>query len=227
MDQLFALSVVVPLLAAAAILAVRPLLGTNRRVLDLVAVLVSAAVAVMLLFLLVRTKGGDSVYWFGGFRPVHGVAIGIDFEAGLAQRRTGVRWRGADDRLAGVLLAVLRTGRCLLSRPDAHVPGGHDGVLPHRRHLRHVRLVRADGCVRVRADRLPARRTRPDPGGAELRHHQQRGCLPVADRDRDDLRPQRRAQHGPDRPVRQQPSGAAVQPPTPRTPAASSSSPSS
>ena len=82
MDQLFALSVVVPLLAAAAILAVRPLLGTNRRVLDLVAVLVSAAVAVMLLFLLVRTKGGDSVYWFGGFSPVHGVAIGIDFEAG-------------------------------------------------------------------------------------------------------------------------------------------------
>jgi multicomponent Na+:H+ antiporter subunit D len=82
MDQLFALSVVVPLLAAAAILAARPLLGKNRRVLDLVAVLASAAVAVMLLFLLFRTKGGDSVYWFGGFRPVRGVAIGIDFEAG-------------------------------------------------------------------------------------------------------------------------------------------------
>jgi multicomponent Na+:H+ antiporter subunit D len=81
MDQLFALCVAVPLLAAAGILAARPLLGENRRVLDLVAVFVSAAVAVMLLFLLFRTKGGDSVYWFAGFRPVRGVAIGIDFEA--------------------------------------------------------------------------------------------------------------------------------------------------
>jgi multicomponent Na+:H+ antiporter subunit D len=82
MDQLFALSVAVPLLAAAAILAARPLLGKFRRVLDLVAVLTSAAVAIMLLFILYRTKGGDSVYWFAGFRPVRGVAIGIDFEAG-------------------------------------------------------------------------------------------------------------------------------------------------
>jgi multicomponent Na+:H+ antiporter subunit D len=82
MDQLFALSVTVPLLAAAAILAARPVLGKYRRVLDLVAVLTSAAVAVMLLFILLRTSGGDSVYWFGGFRPVRGVAIGIDFEAG-------------------------------------------------------------------------------------------------------------------------------------------------
>jgi multicomponent Na+:H+ antiporter subunit D len=82
MDQLFALAVAVPLLAAAAILAARPLLGKSRRVLDLVAVLTSAAVVVMLLFLLFRTKGGDSVYWFAGFRPVRGVAIGIDFEAG-------------------------------------------------------------------------------------------------------------------------------------------------
>ncbi len=82
MDQLFALCVAVPLLAAAAILAARPMLGKNRRVLDLVAVLVSAAVAVILLFLVFRTKNGDSVYWFAGFRPVRGVAIGIDFEAG-------------------------------------------------------------------------------------------------------------------------------------------------
>jgi multicomponent Na+:H+ antiporter subunit D len=82
MDQLFALCVAVPLLAAAAILAARPLFGKNRRALDLVAVLASAAVAVMLLFLLFRTTSGDSVYWFAGFRPVRGVAIGIDFEAG-------------------------------------------------------------------------------------------------------------------------------------------------
>jgi multicomponent Na+:H+ antiporter subunit D len=81
MDQLFALSVVVPLLAAAALLAIRPLSG-HRRVLDLIAVAASASVAVMLLILLVRTVPADSTYWFAGFRPVRGVAIGIDFEAG-------------------------------------------------------------------------------------------------------------------------------------------------
>jgi hypothetical protein len=74
MDQLFALCVAVPLLAAAATLAARPLLGKNRRVLDLVAVLTSAGVAVMPLLLLFRTKGGDSVYWLAGFRPVRGAA---------------------------------------------------------------------------------------------------------------------------------------------------------
>ena len=29
-----------------------------------------------------RTVHGDAVYWFAGFRPHHGVAIGIDFETG-------------------------------------------------------------------------------------------------------------------------------------------------
>src|SRR5579862_382498 len=82
MDQLFALSVVVPLVVAAGVLAARPLLGRHRKVLDLVAVLTSASVAVMLLLLLFRTRGGDSTYWFAGFRPVAGVAIGVDFEAG-------------------------------------------------------------------------------------------------------------------------------------------------
>jgi multicomponent Na+:H+ antiporter subunit D len=82
MDQLFALSVAVPLLAAAAILAARPLLSGHRKVLDLAAVLTSASVAVMLLFIVIRTRGGDSTYWFAGFRPVRGVVIGIDFEAG-------------------------------------------------------------------------------------------------------------------------------------------------
>ena len=82
MDQLYALSVTVPLVAAAVILAARPLFAEHRRVLDLAAVAVSASVAVMLLFLVVRTYGADSTYWFAGFRPVHGIAIGIDFEAG-------------------------------------------------------------------------------------------------------------------------------------------------
>jgi len=82
MDQLYTLSVTVPLAAAAALLAARPLFARHRRVLDLVTVGVSASVAVMLAFLVVRTYGADSTYWFAGFRPVGGVVIGIDFSAG-------------------------------------------------------------------------------------------------------------------------------------------------
>ena len=82
MDHLLALVVAVPLIAAAAITAAGPLLGTRRRILDAAAIAVAASVAVMLAVIMVRTAGGDEVYWFAGFRPVRGVAIGIDFEAG-------------------------------------------------------------------------------------------------------------------------------------------------
>ena len=82
MDQLLALVVVVPLLAAAAISAAGPLFGRRRRVLDAAAIGVAAAVAVLLLIIMFRTAAGDQVYWFGGFRPARGIAIGIDFEAG-------------------------------------------------------------------------------------------------------------------------------------------------
>ena len=82
MDQLLALAVVVPLLAAAAISAAGPLLRARRRLLDAAAIAVAASVAVMLVVIMVRTAGGDQVYWFAGVRPSHGIAIGIDFEAG-------------------------------------------------------------------------------------------------------------------------------------------------
>ena len=82
MDQLYPLVIAVPLLTAAAMLAARPLLEKQRLVRDLVAVAASLSVVVMLAFLAYRTVGGDTVYWFGGFRPVGNVVIGIDFEAG-------------------------------------------------------------------------------------------------------------------------------------------------
>jgi multicomponent Na+:H+ antiporter subunit D len=81
-DQLLALALAVPLLAAAAITAAGPLLGRRRRTLDAAAIAVAAATTVMLAVIMVRTAGGDRVYWFAGFKPVHGVVIGIDFEAG-------------------------------------------------------------------------------------------------------------------------------------------------
>jgi multicomponent Na+:H+ antiporter subunit D len=82
MDQLYPLVIAVPLLTAAAMLAASPLLEKQRLIRDLVAVAASLAVAVMLALLTYRTVGGDTAYWFGGFRPVGNVVIGIDFEAG-------------------------------------------------------------------------------------------------------------------------------------------------
>ncbi len=89
MDQLLVLVVVMPLLVAAAVTACGPLLRSGRRILDVVAILTAACVAVMLGVIMIQTAGGDQVYWFAGFRPARGVSIGIDFEvqplsAGLA-----------------------------------------------------------------------------------------------------------------------------------------------
>ncbi len=82
MDQLFALAVTVPLAVAAAICALRPLFASRRWLLDLAAIATAAGVVVMLAIIMVRASAGDQVYWFAGFRPVRGIAIGIDFEAG-------------------------------------------------------------------------------------------------------------------------------------------------
>jgi len=80
-DQLLALVIAIPLIGAAGVVVLGPLLGSRRRVLDAAAIGVAATVAVLLFVIMLRTYGGDEVYWFAGFRPAHGVVIGIDFEA--------------------------------------------------------------------------------------------------------------------------------------------------
>lgn len=87
MNTVVALTVTVPLLAAALLAAVGGLLG--RVACDAVALVASAATAVLCLVLLVDTGSGLRVAWFGGWHPRGGVAIGIDFAvdafgAGLA-----------------------------------------------------------------------------------------------------------------------------------------------
>jgi multicomponent Na+:H+ antiporter subunit D len=81
-DQLPTLAVIVPLLAAAVLSALNRLLRPRRRILDSAAIIIAAAVAVLLAVLMVRTFHGDEVYWFAGFRPSRGIAIGIDFAVG-------------------------------------------------------------------------------------------------------------------------------------------------
>jgi multicomponent Na+:H+ antiporter subunit D len=82
MDQLLPLTVVVPLIVAAAVSAFNPVFRHRRRPLDAIAILTAASVTAMLIVIMARTAGGDEVYWFAGFRPSHGIAIGIDFAAG-------------------------------------------------------------------------------------------------------------------------------------------------
>jgi multicomponent Na+:H+ antiporter subunit D len=79
--QLLPLPVVIPLLVAAAISAIHPLFRRRRRALDAVAILTSGAVAGILAAVTIASTRRDAFYWFGGFRPSHGVAIGIDFAA--------------------------------------------------------------------------------------------------------------------------------------------------
>jgi multicomponent Na+:H+ antiporter subunit D len=81
-NQLLPLPVVVPLLMAAALAALAPLLRSRRRMLDALAIATSAAVAIMLAVITLQAAHGDIVYWFAGFRPHRDIAIGIDFEAG-------------------------------------------------------------------------------------------------------------------------------------------------
>jgi multicomponent Na+:H+ antiporter subunit D len=76
-QTLVPLTVAVPLLAAAVITAAGRLL--SPRLVDAVAAAVAAGTAVLTAILLVHAWGGSVVYWFGGWRPRDGLAVGIAF----------------------------------------------------------------------------------------------------------------------------------------------------
>jgi multicomponent Na+:H+ antiporter subunit D len=72
-----ALPVVIPLLVAAGIAACSRLL--SRRAADALAFAAAVATTVLAGVLLARASDHRIVYWFAGWRPHHGIAIGIDF----------------------------------------------------------------------------------------------------------------------------------------------------
>ena len=87
MSQLAPLAVALPLLGAALLTLGHSALP--RFPSDLLALLAAVVSAGMTLALLVHVGGGLTVYWFGGWRPREGIALGIDFAvdpigAGLA-----------------------------------------------------------------------------------------------------------------------------------------------
>jgi multicomponent Na+:H+ antiporter subunit D len=76
-NALVPLPVIVPLLAAGALAATNSVLP--RLVVDVASILAALAAAVMCGLLVAHVGGGLTVYWFGGFHPRHGIAVGISF----------------------------------------------------------------------------------------------------------------------------------------------------
>src|SRR5919202_476813 len=88
MTVLPALPVALPLLVAATLAATAGLFS-RRWVADVLALATAVAVTVLCVLLLVRSTGDTIVYWFGGWEPRDGIALGISFtidpiSAGLA-----------------------------------------------------------------------------------------------------------------------------------------------
>jgi multicomponent Na+:H+ antiporter subunit D len=86
-DALPALPVALPLLVAAALVALAPV--SSRRLADSVALGTAAVVTVLCAALLAASLDGPVVYWFGGWMPRDGIALGVAFTvdpvgAGLA-----------------------------------------------------------------------------------------------------------------------------------------------
>ena len=96
MDVLVPLPVALPLLAAALLAAVGHFVPAWFG--DVLAGVVSVAVTVVAVVLLTRTGTHDLVYWFGGWRPAHGVALGIAFDVDGAGAALGA--------LAGLLMTA-------------------------------------------------------------------------------------------------------------------------
>jgi multicomponent Na+:H+ antiporter subunit D len=76
-DALPVLPVALPLLAAAVLVGLAPV--GSRRLADGVTLGTSAVVAVLCATLLVRSLDGLVVYWFGGWTPRGGIALGVAF----------------------------------------------------------------------------------------------------------------------------------------------------
>jgi multicomponent Na+:H+ antiporter subunit D len=79
MGALIPLPVAVPLLVAAAIVAATAWLRSRRWLSEAIAITTAVAATAICAVLLLRSSGGLVPYWFGGWTPRDGVAVGIAF----------------------------------------------------------------------------------------------------------------------------------------------------
>ena len=133
MDLLVPLPVAIPLVAAATLTATGHFLG--RRVDDVVGIGTAVAVTVISTLLILRSLDHDLVYWFGGWTPRHGIALGVAFDvdplsaalaalAGALMTASFVfAWRYFDEvgTLFHVLMLVLLAGMCGFSSEERRV----------------------------------------------------------------------------------------------------------
>ena len=78
MDVLVSLPVVVPLLTAAVLAGSAHFLG--RRADDIAGIAAATATTGLSIALVVQSLDHDLVYWFGGWKPRHGLALGVAFD---------------------------------------------------------------------------------------------------------------------------------------------------
>ena len=71
------LPLIIPLLMAALLTATSPL--TARRAVETLAIVTAAVVTILCALLLLQATRAPIVYWFGGWRPRHGFALGVSF----------------------------------------------------------------------------------------------------------------------------------------------------
>jgi multicomponent Na+:H+ antiporter subunit D len=124
MDVLVPLPVAIPLITAAAVTATGHFLG--KRVDDAVAIAASATTLVVSLLLVFHSANHRLAYWFGGWKPREGLALGISFTvdpvgAGFAALAAALMtaslvfsWRYFDEvgTLFHVLMLVFLAGMC-------------------------------------------------------------------------------------------------------------------
>ena len=124
MNGLAAVIVAIPLLGAAALTAFGHFLG--RRADDVIGIAAAVATVVLSILLLVHVSAHTEVYWFGGWKPRHEIAIGIAFAvdpigAGLAALAAVLvtaslvfSWRYFDEvgTLFHVLMLAFLAGMC-------------------------------------------------------------------------------------------------------------------
>jgi multicomponent Na+:H+ antiporter subunit D len=145
MGALAPLPVALPLAIAAALLASAHVWPPPWA--DGIAGLTAAAVGIIAIFLAGAATAEPLVYWYGGWTPRQGVAIGIDFG-----HRSGRRWMCRADCRAvlcqlRLLLGLFRLGRHAFSRIDADLPGGTGGLRADRGPVQPVCLLRVMATV--------------------------------------------------------------------------------
>jgi len=79
MSWLLPLPVAIPLLGAAMVVATDHVV--SRRVTDVLVIALATAATVFAALVMVASERRDVLHWFGGWRPDHGVALGVSFAA--------------------------------------------------------------------------------------------------------------------------------------------------